>query len=120
MVKKVMIIDDDSNILRLYEEFLEENGFEVRSVNDPKVVLDEFNAFMPDLVLLDINMPEKDGFTLIREIKVKNPKIPVFFLTAYDEHKRNFNSLYAEEFIPKSKEPKILLKLIQDMSEKKN
>lgn len=119
MIKRILIIDDEVNVSKLYEDYLIENGFIVETINNPMEAVDKFKVFLPDLVLLDINMPEKDGFTLLREIKKLNPSVPVYFLTAHDEHKRNFNSLYAEEFILKSRDPKIIIKLIKNINEKK-
>ncbi|MCA1933161.1 MAG: response regulator [Calditerrivibrio sp.] len=117
MIKRVLIIDDEANVSKLYEDYLTENGFVVESINNPMGAVDKFTVFQPDLVLLDINMPDKDGFTLLREIKKVNPSVPIYFLTAHDEHKRNFNSLYAEEFILKSRDPKVIIKLIKNINE---
>lgn len=117
MIKRVLIIDDEANVSKLYEDYLTENGFVVESINNPMGAVDKFTVFQPDLVLLDINMPDKDGFTLLREIKKVNPSVTIYFLTAHDEHKRNFNSLYAEEFILKSRDPKVIIKLIKNINE---
>lgn len=117
MVNKILIVDDEISVAKLYEEYLIENGFEVMCINDPMVAADVFSTFQPDLVLLDINMPEKNGFAVLREIKKLNPSVPIYFLSAYDEYKRNFNSLYAEEFIPKSRDPKIIVKLINTIAD---
>ncbi|MCX8083844.1 MAG: response regulator [Calditerrivibrio sp.] len=112
-IKKIMIVDDEPNVAKLYEEYLAEYGYEVFTENNPNNVMTSFTSFQPDLVLLDVNMPEKDGLTLLKEIKKVIPKIPVYLLTAHDEHKRNFNSLYADEYILKSRDPKIILTLIE-------
>jgi len=117
MVNKILIVDDEISVAKLYEEYLIENGFEVMCINDPLVATEAFSTFQPDLVLLDINMPEKNGFAVLREIKKISPSVPIYFLSAYDEYKRNFNSLYAEEFIPKSRDPNIILKLISAYNE---
>lgn len=117
MIKRILIIDDEANVSKLYEDYLIENGFIVDTINNPIAAVDKFKIFQPDLVLLDINMPEKDGFVLLREIKKVNPSVPVYFLTAHEEHKRNFNSLYAEEFILKSRDPKVIIKLINNINE---
>ncbi|MCA1980694.1 MAG: response regulator, partial [Calditerrivibrio sp.] len=75
MIKRVLIIDDEANVSKLYEDYLTENGFVVESINNPMGAVDKFTVFQPDLVLLDINMPDKDGFTLLREIKKVNPSV---------------------------------------------
>jgi len=114
-VKKIMIIEDEPNIAKLYEEYLSEYGFNVKSIYNPNEAVNEFKIFQPDLVLLDVNMPGKDGLTVLREIKKVTPYVPVYLLTAHDEHKRNFNALYAEEYILKTRDPKIIVKLIEKM-----
>ncbi len=114
-VKKILIVDDEPNVAKLYEDYLQEYGFDVKCVYNPNEALGVFSIFQPDLVLLDVNMPEKDGLTVLREIKKTTPNVPVYLLTAHDEHKRNFNALYAEEYILKSRDPKIIINLIEKM-----
>lgn len=116
-VKKILIVDDEPNVARLYEDYLKDYGFDVKSINNPHEATNEFYIFQPDLVLLDVNMPEKDGLTVLRELKKASPNIPVYLLTAHDEHKRNFNALYAEEYILKSRDPKIIVNLIEKINE---
>jgi DNA-binding response OmpR family regulator len=61
---------------------LEDNGFEANSFEDPTLALKNFKAGSYDLVLLDIKMPEMDGFQLYRKIKEIDSKVKVCFLTA--------------------------------------
>ncbi|BAI79597.1 conserved hypothetical protein [Deferribacter desulfuricans SSM1] len=111
-MKKILIIDDDPYIRNFYKEFLEENGFVVIEAENGLEGMKIFREESPNLILLDINMPEKSGLDILKEIKKKNEKIPVFLLTAHEDYKRNFSSLYADEYFVKNKNPEIILKRI--------
>ena len=80
---KVLIMEDDSYILEMYKIKFESSDFEVISANDGMMGLKILENKKPDIILLDIIMPKKDGFSMLKEIK-SNPaleKIPVILLT---------------------------------------
>lgn len=80
---KVLIMEDDSYILEMYKIKFESSDFEVISANDGVMGLKILEKKKPDIILLDIIMPKKDGFSVLKEIK-SNPaleKIPVILLT---------------------------------------
>ena len=79
---KILIVEDDQYLGMMVQELLESRGFEAQWRTDGQQGYDEFVRFAPDLCLLDVNMPEKDGFSLAREIKAVNRKAPIIFLTA--------------------------------------
>ncbi len=84
MSKRILVVDDDENILNLEKTILEQKGFEVTSAGGGAEALRVLAAATFDLVLLDVMMPEVDGFTVCRKIK-DDPRlkdIPVIFLTA--------------------------------------
>jgi CheY-like chemotaxis protein len=84
MAKKVLAVDDDENILNLERTILEQKGFEVTGAVGGAEALRILANEQFDLVLLDVMMPEVDGFTVCRKIK-EDPRlrdIPVIFLTA--------------------------------------
>jgi len=112
MAKKILIIDDEENIRSHYTELLTEQGFEVSSAEDGTSGLAAFKDEDFDLILLDVNMPDKSGLEVLKEIKAVNDNQVVFLLTAFDEYKRNFASLYAEEYFTKDKKIDILLRRI--------
>jgi diguanylate cyclase (GGDEF)-like protein/PAS domain S-box-containing protein len=80
----ILIIDDNPSNLKLLHETLSRSGYYVRAADSPKVALASAKNFPPDLILLDIKMPEMDGYTLCQELK-KNENtasIPVIFISA--------------------------------------
>ncbi len=81
---KILIVDDDKNICELIRLYIEKEGFETRIANDGKMALAEFNSFSPDFVLLDIMLPELDGWQVCREIR-KTSDCPIIMLTAKGE-----------------------------------
>jgi DNA-binding response OmpR family regulator len=84
MAKRILVVDDDENILNLERTILEQKGFDVTSAGGGADALRVLAGATFDLVLLDVMMPEVDGFTVCRKIK-DDPRlkdIPVIFLTA--------------------------------------
>ena len=84
MAKRILVVDDDENILSLERTILEQKGFDVTSAGGGAEALKLLADQIFDLVLLDVMMPEVDGFTVCRKIK-DDPRlkdIPVIFLTA--------------------------------------
>jgi len=82
MVKRTLVVDDDSDICFVLEIFLGENGFVVDTYEDPFLALRNFKAHSYDLVILDVKMPKLNGFALYREIKRLDKKVKICFLTA--------------------------------------
>lgn len=80
-MKKILIIEDDRNLLNELREFLEKKGYEVASVDNFLKANDLALEMRPDLVILDINLPGISGFDICREIKAKS-NIPVLMLTS--------------------------------------
>ncbi len=80
--KKVLIVDDEPDTLELVKLVLESGGFETVLAASGKEALSELDASRPDMVLLDIMMPDMDGWEVFRKIKEKNAKIPIAILTA--------------------------------------
>ena len=81
MNKKALVVEDDANIAELLMLYLEKDGFEVCIAPDGGKAIDEFKAFGPDLVLLDIMLPVMDGIQVCREIRKESP-VPIIMLTA--------------------------------------
>ena len=84
MAKRILVVDDDENILSLERTILEQKGFDVTTAGGGKEALRVLADQPFDLVLLDVMMPEVDGFTVCRKIKedAKLKDLPVIFLTA--------------------------------------
>ncbi len=84
METKLLIIDDDPNICEMLRLYLEKEGYQVKAANDGADGVNYFKIYEPDLVLLDIMMPRKDGWQVCREIREISPK-PVIMITAKGE-----------------------------------
>ena len=84
MDKKILVIDDDTNICEMLKIYLENEGYEVKTASDGVEGISYFKMYEPDLVLLDIMMPKKDGKEVCREIREIAPK-PVIMITAKGE-----------------------------------
>jgi two-component system sensor histidine kinase/response regulator len=84
MAKRILVVDDDENILGLERTILEQKGFEVTTAGGGKEALRVLADQSFDLALLDVMMPEVDGFTVCRKIKEdsRHKDMPVIFLTA--------------------------------------
>lgn len=85
--KDILIVDDTLNNLRLLDTILTKNGYSVRKALDGKMAITACKNRLPDLVLLDIMMPDMDGYTVCLLLKAdeKTSKIPVIFLSAIDD-----------------------------------
>ena len=82
--KKILIVDDDNNICELLRLYLEKDGFQTIVVNDGKSAIEMGISANPDLILLDIMLPEMDGWQVCREIR-KTSSVPIIMLTAKSE-----------------------------------
>ncbi len=83
-MSKILIVDDDRNICELLRLYIEKEGFETAIANTGKMAISYFNSFEPDLILLDIMLPELDGWQVCREIR-KTSDCPIIMLTAKGE-----------------------------------
>ena len=78
---KLLIVDDDANICDMLKLYFENEGYKVKTANDGVEGVSAFKLYDPDLVLLDIMMPKKDGWQVCREIREISPK-PIIMITA--------------------------------------
>ena len=81
---KILVVDDDANICDMLKLYFENEGYDVKTVNDGVEGVNFFKMFEPDLVLLDIMLPKKDGYQVCREIREVSPK-PIIMVTAKGE-----------------------------------
>jgi DNA-binding response OmpR family regulator len=100
-MSKVLVVDDDAHILRLYKEELEEEGYDVVTASTGKEALERFEQEEPDLVTLDILMPDIDGISLLRRMKELRPRMPIIMSTAYD-YRDDFAVWASEAYLVKS------------------
>ncbi|TCD48588.1 sigma-54 dependent transcriptional regulator [Chlorobium sp. N1] len=81
----VLVADDDETSRRIFSHFVRKMGYEALVVNDGMESIDAISTHSPDVVLLDINMPGKDGFEVMRFMKSQNITVPVIIITASHE-----------------------------------
>jgi DNA-binding response OmpR family regulator len=77
----ILVVDDEKNIVQLARLYLNNEGFRVEAAHDGKQALEKAKSVRPDLIVLDIMMPEMDGLTVCKEIR-KTSNVPVIILTA--------------------------------------
>jgi DNA-binding response OmpR family regulator len=84
MAKKVLIVDDEANIVAALEYLLQRNGYEVRSASNSDEALELVETFAPDLVLLDIMMPQRSGYEVCQRIREREDsgRIKILMLSA--------------------------------------
>ena len=94
--KRILLVDDESDVTTVLTFALEDYGFEVESYNNPLVALSNFKPNYYDLAILDIKMPEINGFELLHEIRKEDESLRICFLTALTElrdHMSDINEL---------------------------
>ena len=79
---RILIVDDEDDINLLFKMVLDDNGFKVDTFTDPLVALQNFTAGSYDLLILDMLMPNMNGFELYQKIRMLDDKIKICFLTA--------------------------------------
>ncbi len=111
-MKKILVVDDDHSILEVVELILTSNGFDVKThtsgYNVPHIV----RNYRPDLILLDISLPEKSGTEVCKELKITY-SIPIILFSAFfDKAEQESLACKANGFIEKPFDVKDLLNLI--------
>ncbi len=107
MMSKILMVDDDQKLLALYSQILKMEGFEVLTAGDGRKGIELAVRESPDLILLDVMMPDVDGAKVFESLE-ENPetkKIPVVFLTALvreDEVEANNGYIGGHQYISKS------------------
>ncbi len=113
---KILLIDDDEKLAGLLGTFFERFGLELMSALRPSDGLELLKAEKPDLVILDVMLPEQDGFAVCRAIR-KTSAVPIIMLTARGEVTDRIVGLEigADDYLPKPFEPRELVARIQNV-----
>ena len=119
MKKKILIIEDEENLVELIKFRLETNGYDVSVALDGEKGLEKILEIKPDLVLLDVRMPKMDGYEVCRRAK-SNPElsdIPILILTAqaHDSEVNKAMESHPDAFLSKPFEPEDLLRNIKEL-----
>ena len=116
---RILLVDDDRQNSELLRKFLEVEGYEVDYAENGRAGWDMYAASRPDLVLLDINMPEMNGFELARKIREQDRDVLIFFLTDRTEKADRLKGfdLKGNDYIPKPFYPEELIAKIKERFE---
>ncbi|MFC1863181.1 response regulator [Thermodesulfobacteriota bacterium] len=110
MGERVLIVDDDEKLRTLLREYLEDNMYQVITLSDGKNILETISSKSPDLIILDIMLPGKDGLELLKDLR-REFATPVIMLTAKGEDMDRILGLElgADDYLPKPFNPRELL-----------
>ena len=100
--KKILAVDDEEDIRFILKEELTDEGYDVHTLGDPTRALDKIEEIKPDLVLVDIKMPQMSGIELLGKIRDRYYDLPVILLTAYSSFKKDTASLACDHYVVKS------------------
>ena len=90
---KILIVDDNDSIRNAAESMISHWGYQTCVASNGNEAISKYQETKPDAVLMDIRMPEKDGFSAFYEIKQKFPDVKIFLMTAYQNDPRIKNGL---------------------------
>jgi DNA-binding response OmpR family regulator len=114
---KVLLAEDDRDFGNILSQYVSINGFDVTLARDGKEAWELFNQDRPDICVLDVMMPEMDGFTLGEKIKEAQPGVPLIFLTAKSLKEDIVRGLKigADDYITKPFDPEVLILRINNI-----
>jgi len=130
MPKKILVVDDDLDLQLQMKALLGKKGYQVVAAYDGDEGLQKVVEERPDLIVLDVMMPVKDGFTACRELKTDDryyffSHIPVIMLTVYPEDREKLHlsvregmTMEAEDYIQKPFDPQELLSRVEELLKK--
>jgi DNA-binding response OmpR family regulator len=114
---KVLLAEDDRDFGNILSQYVSISGFDVTLARDGKEAWDLFQKDKPDICVLDVMMPEMDGFTLGEKIKEAQPEVPLIFLTAKSLKEDIVRGLKigADDYITKPFDPEVLILRINNI-----
>ncbi len=117
-VPTVLIVDDEKNLLELYKSELSAEGYEVLVASTGKEAVELLQKRKPDVVVMDIRMPEMDGIEALGKVVARHKNIPVIINTAFSAYQEDFRAWAAEEYVIKSSDLTELRKALQKVLKK--
>jgi DNA-binding response OmpR family regulator len=110
LLKSILVVDDETKIIRLAQDYLENAGFKVHGASSGEQALNRQRVEKPDLVILDLGLPDMDGLDVCRTIRTRS-SVPIIMLTARDEESDKLVGLElgADDYITKPFSPKELV-----------
>jgi DNA-binding response OmpR family regulator len=117
-MKTILIVDDEKNIRKLYEKELNRDGYKVMVASSGEEALAAVDASPPDLIVLDIRMPQMDGIEMLNHLMAKHRNIPVILNSAYSSYKDDYFTWAADAYVIKSANLDELKMKIKEILEK--
>ena len=115
--KKLLLIDDDPNLILLVKDYLEFRGYNVDTAENGREALEVLDSIVPDMIICDIMMPEMDGYSLVKHIREEptTNRIPVLFLSAKGQSQDKVKGLNegADVYMSKPFEPEELVAQVE-------
>ena len=124
--ERVMVVDDDEDILRVIQIGLEKAGFQVHAFSDPIVALQHIEQGCGECQILisDVRMPKMNGFQLVKRIRQLRPAIKLVIMTAFEINKSEFESVFPstpiESVLRKPFVPSRLVAVVEKMTRSKS
>lgn len=114
-MKRILIVDDEPDVIQVIEVRLKAAGYEIQTAMNGEDALKKINQKHPDLVILDVVMPQMDGFAAYKQLRTNKDtaRIPIIILTARGKMEDTFQVLGVDEFIPKPFDMNRLLAAIE-------
>ena len=116
---RVLVVDDEAYVRRLYEDLLTREGFEVISTAYPDKVLGIIRDQKPDIIVLDIELDSDNGLKLMEKYKAEHPNLPIILNSAYSIYMSDFKTWMAEAYIVKSSDIQPLVDKIRELTGQK-
>jgi DNA-binding response OmpR family regulator len=101
-MKRILVVDDEEAIRLLYQEELQDAGYEVEVAGDGKQALECVERRRPDLMTIDIKMPGMDGIELLRRVRIAHRDLPIIICSAYGDFKSDFGTWASDAYLTKS------------------
>ncbi|KAA3615720.1 MAG: response regulator [Calditrichaeota bacterium] len=99
MSNKILFVDDDPNIQKMVEIFLRDQNYQITYAKNGRSALRFFEKEKYNLVITDVQMPEMDGLTLAKEIRIQDKKIPILIVSAFGQENMNNKVLGEQAFV---------------------
>jgi len=80
---RILVVDDDPQVPKLISQMLKRGGYDVSTASSGRVVLQSIATSRPDLVILDLSMPEPDGFEVLKQLREREPGLPVLVISGF-------------------------------------
>ena len=112
---EILVVDDSKALQKMWRSALEREGYAVRTAGNGDKALEEIYIRKPALVLLDVDMPVRNGFSTCEEIRRFDPLLPILFLTSFpsDTNELRARGVGADDFFAKDVEPSIIIAAIR-------